>query len=235
MIPASTKPSSRVARMFRARPRRRAKSLKRVTPAKERVPDDQQAPALTHHLERAGCRTDLALVAIAEHRLDCTVFWLHHATGLCYVAASCVTQPDGRTSRHDESEASAALSWSIRAHEEAFAAINNVRGWWSGQIDGASDELDVEFTYRYQDVHYSKQRITEFVPNKKVVWRVLDAYLNFTEDPNEWTGTEVNFEVSQQGEQTEVRFTHWGSSRPSSATTSARALGASTSTTASGD
>ena len=94
--------------------------------------------------------------------------------------------------------------------EEAFAAINNVRDWWSGQIEGATDELDAEFTYRYQDVHYSKQRITEFVPSKKVVWHVLDAYLNFTEDPNEWTGTEVTFEVSQQGEQTEVRFSHLG-------------------------
>lgn len=94
--------------------------------------------------------------------------------------------------------------------EEAFAAISNVRGWWSGQIDGATDELDAEFTYRYQDVHYSKQRITEFVPSTRVAWRVLDAYLNFTEDPNEWTGTEVTFEVSPHGEQTEVRFTHLG-------------------------
>jgi len=94
--------------------------------------------------------------------------------------------------------------------EEAFAAIKNVRGWWSGQIEGATGALDAEFTYRYQDVHYSKQRITEFFPNKKVVWRVLDAYLNFTEDPNEWTGTAVTFEVSQQGEQTEVIFTHLG-------------------------
>ena len=94
--------------------------------------------------------------------------------------------------------------------EEAFAAINNVRDWWSGQIEGPTDELDAEFTYRYEDVHYSKQRITEFVPNKRVVWRVLDASLNFTEDPNEWTGTEVTFEVSQPGEQTEVTFTHRG-------------------------
>jgi len=94
--------------------------------------------------------------------------------------------------------------------EEAFAAIGNVRGWWSGQIEGATDELDAEFTYRYQDVHYSRQRITEFLPSKKVVWRVLDAYLNFTEDPNEWTGTEVTFEVSPRGEQTEVKFTHLG-------------------------
>ena len=94
--------------------------------------------------------------------------------------------------------------------EEAFAAIINVRGWWSGQIEGATDQLDAEFTYRFQDVHYSKQKITEFVQNKKIVWRVLDAYLNFTEDPNEWTGTEVTFEVSPKGGQTEVRFTHLG-------------------------
>jgi activator of Hsp90 ATPase-like protein len=94
--------------------------------------------------------------------------------------------------------------------EEAFVAINNVRGWWSGQIEGATDELDAEFTYRYQDVHYSKQRITEFVPNRKVVWHILDAHLNFTEDPNEWTGSKVAFEVSQEGEQTEVSFTHLG-------------------------
>jgi hypothetical protein len=94
--------------------------------------------------------------------------------------------------------------------EEAFSAITNVRGWWSRQIEGVTDELDAEFTYRYQDVHCSKQRITEFVPNKKVVWRVLDASLNFTENPNEWTGTEVTFEVSEQGEQTEVSFRHLG-------------------------
>ncbi len=94
--------------------------------------------------------------------------------------------------------------------EEAFAAIANVRGWWSGQIGGCTDEPGAEFTYRYQDVHYSKQRIIEFAPTKKVVWRVLDAYLNFTADPKEWTGSEITFEVSQQGEQTEVRFTHLG-------------------------
>jgi Activator of Hsp90 ATPase homolog 1-like protein len=93
---------------------------------------------------------------------------------------------------------------------EAFDAITNVRGWWSGQIDGDTDKLGAEFIYRYEDVHYSKQEITELVPNKKVVWRVLDAYLDFTEDPAEWNGTEITFEIGRRDDQTEVRFTHLG-------------------------
>ncbi len=94
--------------------------------------------------------------------------------------------------------------------EEAFAAINDVRGWWSGQIEGATDELDDEFTYRYEDVHYSKQRVTALIPGQRVAWHVVDGYLNFTEDKTEWTGTDITFDISERGDQTEVRFTHSG-------------------------
>ena len=94
--------------------------------------------------------------------------------------------------------------------EEAFAAINNVRGWWSGNIEGSTDKLGDEFTYRYEDVHYSKQKITEFIPGKKVVWHVLDGYLNFTQDKTEWQGTDITFDISKKRDKTEVRFTHVG-------------------------
>ena len=58
--------------------------------------------------------------------------------------------------------------------EEVFDALNNVRGWWSEGIDGSTDKLGAEFTYHYKDVHRCTIKITEFIPGKKVVWRVLD-------------------------------------------------------------
>ena len=94
--------------------------------------------------------------------------------------------------------------------EEVFAAINNVRGWWSEEIKGPTDKLGAEFTYHHENVHRCKMKITEFVPGEKVVWLVLDNYFNFTEDKTEWTGTKIIFEVSNKDAKTQLRFTHEG-------------------------
>jgi uncharacterized protein YndB with AHSA1/START domain len=94
--------------------------------------------------------------------------------------------------------------------EQAFAAIADVRAWWSGNIDGITDQPDAEFTYRYQDIHYSKQRITELVPGQRIVWQVLDSNLDFTDDPREWVGSTLVFELTPAADGTSVHFSHVG-------------------------
>ncbi|OLE29128.1 MAG: ATPase [Actinobacteria bacterium 13_1_20CM_3_71_11] len=97
-----------------------------------------------------------------------------------------------------------------QAPEEVFDAINNVRGWWTGAIEGSTDELGAEFTYQYENLHKSTQKITELVPGKKVVWHVTEAEINFVEDKSEWKGTDIVFDIAEKDGKTEVRFTHVG-------------------------
>jgi hypothetical protein len=94
--------------------------------------------------------------------------------------------------------------------EEVFNAINNVRGWWSEDIEGGTEKLSDIFNYRYQDVHRSRIQLTEVVPGKKIVWHVLENYFSFTNDRKEWTGTHIIFEIDKKGDKTELRFTHDG-------------------------
>ncbi|TDF94689.1 SRPBCC family protein [Paenibacillus piri] len=93
--------------------------------------------------------------------------------------------------------------------EEVFAAINNVRGWWSEEIEGKTDEIG-EFKYHYRDIHRCTIQITELVPDKKVVWHIADNYFNFVKDKNEWIDTDIVFEIEKKGGEAEVRFTHVG-------------------------
>ncbi len=94
--------------------------------------------------------------------------------------------------------------------EEVFAAVNNVRGWWSEEIEGGTDKLGAAFKYHYRDLHRSTQKITELVPGKKVVWRVLDSRLDFVKDKAEWNGTDIVFGINRKDGKTELRFTHVG-------------------------
>lgn len=94
--------------------------------------------------------------------------------------------------------------------DEVFAAINNVRGWWSGDIQGRTDQLNAEFDYRYEDAHRCRIKVVELVPGSKVSWLVLDNYFSFIQDKTEWTGTRMNFEIFRKGTKTELVFTHVG-------------------------
>ena len=93
---------------------------------------------------------------------------------------------------------------------EVFNAINNVRGWWQGVIEGGTDQLNDEFTYRMNDVHYSKQKLVDVVPDKRVEWLVTDSRINFVADKEEWVNTKMFFEIAKEGDKTKLTFTHQG-------------------------
>jgi hypothetical protein len=94
--------------------------------------------------------------------------------------------------------------------DAVFAAVNDVSGWWTGEIDGSTDELGAEFTYRYQDVHRSTHRIMQLDPGRRITWHTVDSHLSFVDDPAEWTGTDIVFDISPVDGGTQLRFTHVG-------------------------
>ena len=75
-------------------------------------------------------------------------------------------------------------------------------------VAGETARLNDEFTFRSGDMHYSKQRIVEWVPNKKVVWLVVES-LRKT-DNFEWTGTKMIFELEAQDGKSLLHFTYDG-------------------------
>ena len=94
--------------------------------------------------------------------------------------------------------------------QQVFEAINDVRSWWTGAIDGESEKIGDTFVYTYENLHRSTQRVTELVPGKRVAWHVDDAFLSFVNDGTEWIDTDITFDIERIGDTTEVRFAHVG-------------------------
>lgn len=94
--------------------------------------------------------------------------------------------------------------------QQVFDAVNNVRGWWSENVDGNTDKLGGTFKYRYQDVHVCTIQITEFIPGKKLAWHMQDNYFKFTKDAHELTGSDITFDISGENGTTQLTFIHKG-------------------------
>ncbi len=93
---------------------------------------------------------------------------------------------------------------------EVFQAVNNVRAWWSEDIEGNTDKFNEMFLYHYKDVHICKMKIVEFIPGEKVVWLVMENHFNFIKDQSEWKDTKIIFEINKKDDKTQLNFTHLG-------------------------
>jgi hypothetical protein len=99
--------------------------------------------------------------------------------------------------------------------EQVFKVIKNVRSWWSGlyaeEFTGESDEVNDEFSFRAGGgAHYSRQKLIELIPDKRIVWLVTEGRLEFVEHQAEWVGSKLIFELSEKDGKTYIVFTHQG-------------------------
>lgn len=109
-----------------------------------------------------------------------------------------------------------------RTPDEVFAAITDVRGWWNENLIGDTAALHDEFVFTDDSayagesakgkdgIRFARFQITEVVPGRRMVWKVVDSDLTFIEDHGEWTDTEVIFELTTDARGTTLHFTHEG-------------------------
>src|SRR5207237_8940664 len=95
-----------------------------------------------------------------------------------------------------------------RTPADVFDAITDPRRWWSGEFEGPTDEVGGVFTYRYEDLHICKQKVTELVPGKRVVWLVVEGGPTSVAATTEWKGTRLILDVAERGYGTGVRLPH---------------------------
>lgn len=104
---------------------------------------------------------------------------------------------------------------SSKTPDVIFELLLDVQKWWVGlydeKIEGASHQIGDEFSFNAGGgLHYSKQRLVEISPNKKIEWLVVDSKLSFLKDESEWTNTKICFEIYKEKDKTIVSFTHDG-------------------------
>src|SRR5262245_40770202 len=60
------------------------------------------------------------------------------------------------------------------SQKDVFTRMNDFKKWWTTHLEGQSAKLNDEFVIRYGgdvegDIHYSKHKLVEVIPNEKVV------------------------------------------------------------------
>lgn len=100
----------------------------------------------------------------------------------------------------------------INSPEEIFQRITkDVSKWWGGKdLSGRSMIINDEFIVNHPGAHYSKQRLVEVIPGKRLVWLVTESKLSWLKNYEEWTNTKMIFEINSKKYSTLLHFTHEG-------------------------
>lgn len=95
-----------------------------------------------------------------------------------------------------------------KSPDDVFDHLIDLSQWWPEEFEGEGIKLNSEFIFRTGDSHYSKNKVVEFVPAKKLAWLVTESIRKT--DNFEWTGTKMIFELTPRGNHTQLKFTYDG-------------------------
>lgn len=106
--------------------------------------------------------------------------------------------------------------------DEVYTAVLDPRRWWNENIFGNTAAVSDEFVFTDDTAHagetsrtktgirFARFQISETVPGERVVWHVVDSIVNFVDDHDEWTDTDVVFDISATDDGATLRLTHRG-------------------------
>lgn len=92
--------------------------------------------------------------------------------------------------------------------DDVFNHLIDLSKWWPEEFEGESLHLNSEFVLKTGDSHYSKNRVIDFIPGKKLGWLTLESIRQ--SDGFDWTGTKMIFVLTPKDDSTLLRFTYDG-------------------------
>jgi hypothetical protein len=92
---------------------------------------------------------------------------------------------------------------------KVFEKISCIPEWWTQGFKGRAQAFGDTFTVQWGDT-FVDFRVSEVIPNRKIVWQVTDCNLPWLKDKKEWNGTEVVWEHSAANGTTSLHMLHRG-------------------------
>ena len=80
----------------------------------------------------------------------------------------------------------------------ALTTIDGLAGWWTTDTTGQADD---SITFRFGSVGGCDVKVRDLQPARRVAWEIVGG-------PDEWIGTTVSFDLTQDGDWTIVLFAH---------------------------
>jgi uncharacterized protein YndB with AHSA1/START domain len=88
---------------------------------------------------------------------------------------------------------------------DAVTTLDGLAGWWAEDTHGDAN-VDGVIKFRFTAGGFD-MKVLELEPAKRVLWEVVDG-------PEEWIGTTVSWNFSEEGDYTIVLFEHRGWREP---------------------